>query len=335
MKKTVLVLLTFYIACLSRAHESGQSNSIYDSYVRYLQSWGKDVKRAENAERLEAFARSYEFVLDRNEEKPFTRRKYTLALNEYADWTEAEIKLMFHTVPGQDAAPFSPTAYGEIDAANMLIGEGPVRGLKSPQAAGHNGGSSRTSNSISSSDSDSDSNTSISPEIGLPKMPPVPPLNTDDMIYNVHEVEGAAPLNWASDMNPMRKRVTPPVGNQGVCGACWAFVAAAATEASVIINGGDLVDLSAQELIDCDTKFDNGCNGGNPIYAFQYIVEKGLTRNSDYPYIEQVSEIGSIPFLFIIIIIIIIIMKDLYYPDDNEMHREKTATATEMSRRVL
>ena len=48
---------------------------------------------------------------------------------------------------------------------------------------------------------------------------------------------------------------------------------------------GIVESLSVQELIDCDTKNDQGCVGGNPAFAYPYIVGHGLASEARYPYI--------------------------------------------------
>lgn len=110
---------------------------------------------------------------------------------------------------------------------------------------------------------------------------------------------------------------------KGSCGACWAFVAAAAAEVAIKLSiyypsVGDqktqsedlplmanasgissqslegavtpIPPLSPQELVDCDVAFNRGCDGGNPFNAFEYILNNGLSSWSDYPYIEKVAD---------------------------------------------
>ena len=78
-----------------------------------------------------------------------------------------------------------------------------------------------------------------------------------------------------------------PVKDQGNCGSCWTFSTTGMLESAYFIkHGGAFWDLSEQQLIDCAGNFENnGCNGGLPSNAFEYIhYAKGLQANETYPY---------------------------------------------------
>ena len=57
----------------------------------------------------------------------------------------------------------------------------------------------------------------------------------------------------------------------------------------------DMVNLSVQELIDCDvdTGGDQGCIGGNPLLAFYYIHQYGLTTWDEYKYLGRAAGIDK------------------------------------------
>ena len=76
------------------------------------------------------------------------------------------------------------------------------------------------------------------------------------------------------------------VSHQGSCGSCWAHTTVAIAEKKYFQIYGKQVDLSQQELVDCDTA-NSGCSGGWPIRAAFYINNNGISLISGYPYRAQ------------------------------------------------
>lgn len=78
-----------------------------------------------------------------------------------------------------------------------------------------------------------------------------------------------------------------PIRNQGACGSCWAFAAAAVAEASKRIRYGGVANISEQELIDCaggpGHAFINGCDGFFIEPTMLHLQFDGVAKESNYP----------------------------------------------------
>ncbi|XP_069356521.1 cysteine proteinase 1-like [Maniola hyperantus] len=79
------------------------------------------------------------------------------------------------------------------------------------------------------------------------------------------------------------KNVVSGVKNQGRCGSCWAFSTIGNVESINAIKTGQLVELSAQQLVDC-VEINSGCTGGSSEMAIMYLVSNGSMSSASYSY---------------------------------------------------
>jgi C1A family cysteine protease len=99
--------------------------------------------------------------------------------------------------------------------------------------------------------------------------------------FILSEGEPNADIDWVA------KGMVTPVKNQGQCGSCWAFSAVGQIE-SFFLQKGSSTNLAEQQLVDCSGSYGNqGCNGGWPRNAMNYVKDKGITTTAAYPYVAK------------------------------------------------
>lgn len=118
---------------------------------------------------------------------------------------------------------------------------------------------------------------------------PASPKNVDAGIHGINETDEYA-NNWVFDYR--QQHVVTGIVNQGGCGSCVYFAAAACIESFWARKGHGLVHLSPQQLNDCardEAHGNHGCQhgGGTFVPTFNYIRSHGLASMSEYPYIAR------------------------------------------------
>merc|ERR1712100_889495 len=69
----------------------------------------------------------------------------------------------------------------------------------------------------------------------------------------------------------------------GQCGSCWSFSTTGGLEGAWQLSTGNLVSMSEQQFVDCDTG-SMGCNGGSMEQAFGWSEKTSVATESSYPY---------------------------------------------------
>jgi len=110
------------------------------------------------------------------------------------------------------------------------------------------------------------------------------PLQKPDAPVVKPVVTGSIPTSF--DWRNSSTNCVTAVKNQEQCGSCWAFSATEEIESIWILAGNKVQILAPQQIVDCDTHGqDQGCDGGWPYGAYEYVISAGgMEPESDYPY---------------------------------------------------
>jgi C1A family cysteine protease len=101
-------------------------------------------------------------------------------------------------------------------------------------------------------------------------------------------------LSPAMDWRDNGGNFVTPIRNQGACGSCWAFAAAAALESATMIAShtpGIDLNLAEQVLLSCGTA--GSCGGEYIDEASTFLHHYGLSAEACYPYTAQNGSCSS------------------------------------------
>ncbi|XP_022252062.1 uncharacterized peptidase C1-like protein F26E4.3 isoform X1 [Limulus polyphemus] len=94
------------------------------------------------------------------------------------------------------------------------------------------------------------------------------------------------PLPESFDSRRRWPRMIQEIRDQGECGSSWAFSssALASDRRAIQSRGRERITLSPQHLISCNTRGQQGCEGGHIDRAWWFLRNQGLTSDQCYPY---------------------------------------------------
>lgn len=133
---------------------------------------------------------------------------------------------------------------------------------------------------------------------------------TEEEIKNMLGVKTFIPFNYNSELIEDNSDSLPAnfdsrtqwpdcvhaIRDQGHCGSCWAFAASEVLSDRFCIasKGKTNLVLSPQDLVSCD-KVDHGCNGGNPLFSWMHLMNKGIVSDECMPYTSGSGEVEKCP----------------------------------------
>jgi cathepsin B len=105
------------------------------------------------------------------------------------------------------------------------------------------------------------------------------------------------PTNYDARADPDVSACVHPIRNQAQCGSCWAFGASEALSDRFCIASKGKVSavLSPEDLVSCNTKLNQGCNGGYLFAAWTYLENTGIVTDGCFPYTSLAGRVPQCP----------------------------------------
>jgi hypothetical protein len=200
------------------------------------------------------FRRSSHFVEARNRLARASGSGFRVALNRFADWTDAEMLASQGGVRRRDLPADSPLRRS-VALQNDTATTPPLFAHAAPGSP------------------------DVSPQQrGQPRRAQGP----------TGALRGGIPASFSWE----QEGAVEPPPDQAICGSCWAHGAAGTIASSVFLKTGSLLPHSRQQLMDCSWKQGNAaCDGGFDYSGYQWIMTQqtaGLATQSSYgPYLGQ------------------------------------------------
>jgi cathepsin L len=225
--------------------------------------------------RRQIFMRALSVIQSHNIEASLGLQSFTLALNEFTDWSKQEYAKYLtgyrpHRKTANSDNPTTPDTKPD-DSGSHEQPDDPDASVTPPE-----------------SNTDRPSDIDDAAELEFIKR------TLRRMSYHGRGKRGAfvtaedqSASSLPAEVDWTKQGWVTPVKNQGKCGSCWSFSATGALEGQNFNKTKVLVSLSEQNLIDCTTT-NYGCNGGATDYAFQYVQSNdGIDSEAAYPYTGQ------------------------------------------------
>jgi cathepsin L len=110
-------------------------------------------------------------------------------------------------------------------------------------------------------------------------------INPNTSNNNNNAGQSTSSYDWRS------KNVVGSIKNQLNCGCCYAFATASVLESFYAIKtqSKTVTELSPQQITDCSSNGNNGCNGGNFPPSIRYILGQSgkIATLASYPYVGK------------------------------------------------